>query len=127
MAGMSPEDRIGGLERQIETVRGQAQLRKDLQDVEVFVRKLQRRQVEEGPGFSTYTSACTSACFSSAACLCPGGSLTGATQDPEVAGVFATLHRRGIEVLGEEGFMDAIIAKAREVGQPPISPFVLDK
>jgi hypothetical protein len=118
------EARLAEVETQL---RDQTQLRSELQQVELFVRKLQARAKDEagekGAGFSTYTSLCTSACFSSAACLCPGGSLTAATQDPEVAGVFATLHRRGVETLGEEGFMEAIIAKAKGQRGKLASPF----
>jgi hypothetical protein len=111
-------DRLSALERSVEFGRSDAELRKGLQDVEVFVRKIQEHPLgaaarkKKGASFSTYTSACTSACFSSAACMCPSNSLAAAAQDPEVAGVFATLHKRGIEVLGEDAFMEAIIKEA---------------
>lgn len=117
--------RLARLENQAEASRAQIRLRAELQQVEVFVRRLEARAAPAGgAAFSTWTSACTSACFSSAACLSSRGVLAAAAQDPEMAGVFATLHRRGVETLGEEGFMDAIIAKAQEQPGPVLTPFI---
>jgi hypothetical protein len=112
----SQEDRLRDLERQMDAVREQTQVRRAVADVELFVRKLERKVAAEGgdtttAGVSTLSSLCTSACFSSASTIAPRLSQVVAN-DPEVAGAFATLHRRGIEVLGEEGLMDAIIEQA---------------
>jgi hypothetical protein len=106
---------IRGLEAELIAVRNQSETLKQLRNVELFVRKLNAKAGGRAAGLSTYSSACTSACFSSASTICAKGAITVAAKDPEIAEVFATLHRRGIETLGEEGFMDAMLAEAKKV------------
>ncbi len=99
---------------------------RELQQAELLVRKLKKRAgTNAETGVSTYSSLCTSACFSSASTLCASGSLAAAQSDPEMAQVFATLHRRGVEVLGEEGLMDEMLAQA--IKHKPINIFDLAK
>lgn len=106
---MAPPEDLSA-KKQIET-------QKQLQHIEVFVRKLQAKAGggSGAAGISTWSSACTSACFSSASTLCAKGVIKLPALDPELADVFATLHRRGIETLGEQGFMDAILNEAKKV------------
>jgi len=106
---------IRGLEAELLAVRQQAATHKELERVEVFVRKLRSKAGSGGAAVSTWSSACTSACFSSASTVCAKGVLTHPALDPEMAGVFATLHRRGVEALGEEGFMDAMLKQSKKV------------
>lgn len=96
---------------------------RDLQNVEIFVRKLQAQAGRGAAGVSTYSSLCTSACFSSASTICASGALAAASSDPELAQVFATLHKRGIEVLGEDGLMEAMIDQSK--ANKPINVFEL--
>jgi len=98
-------------------------VQRELQEAEVFVRKLHKKAGGDAAdtGLSTVSSACTSACFSSASTLCAQGSPSAAAKDPELAQVFATLHRRGVEVLGEEAFMGEVLKRAE--ARDPVNVF----
>jgi hypothetical protein len=109
----APEATIRELELQLGLIRREPTTREQLQDVELFVRKLESKVGESTAGISSLSSFCTSACFSSASSVCPNGPPAASATDPETAAVFATLHRRGVEVLGEEGLMDAIIMRSK--------------
>lgn len=66
-------------------------------------------------GISTFSSACTSACFSSASTICGGiSTLRAAEANPEMAKTLASLHEQGVKVLGEEGMAKAIVAQAKK-------------
>jgi hypothetical protein len=66
-------------------------------------------------GISTFSSACTSACFSSASTICGGiSNLKAAEVNPEMAKTIASLHEQGVRVLGEEGLAKAIAAQAKK-------------
>ena len=49
--------------------------------------------------------------------------LSASVSDPDVAQAFATLHRRGVEVLGEEGLLNEMIKQAK--ANKPVSIFTL--
>jgi hypothetical protein len=120
---------IKALETDVLALRRDIALRKEVQGVELFVRKLQKKGGGSGggAGVSTLSSACTSACFSSASTICAKGVTTVLSQDPEMAQVFATLHRRGIDTLGEDGFMDAVLAEAKQAKAIDIVALAADR
>jgi hypothetical protein len=97
---------------------------RDLQNIEVFIRKLQAK-AGRGAAVSTYSSACCSACFSSASTVCASGVLAAGAMHPEVAEVFGTLHKLGVSVMGEDGLMEAMIEHAKN--NPPINIFEIAK
>ncbi len=59
------------------------------------------------------SSACTSVCFSSVSSISVDTNAL-ATHDPELAEVFGTLNQKAVEVLGDEGTVDALIERAKE-------------
>jgi hypothetical protein len=86
-----------------------------LQEIDVFVQKLNVKAAPtSAKPISTGSSACTSACFSSASTVCAENTVEMSKRDPESARALAVLYKRGIEAVGEARFMDQIIERAKE-------------
>jgi hypothetical protein len=118
MASDPAQDRIAQLEAEIAQLRQRADLNDGLRQLNLTVEKARSKAAgdEEALGFaaSTWSTACCLATVSSASsyCVVQEGDFSLATADPEMAQAFVTLHRRAVEVMGEEGAVNALIEQA---------------
>jgi hypothetical protein len=90
-----------------------------MSEIELAVEKVRRAAADDddddddGPGASTLSSACTSATFSSASTLCASDLTAVEARNPDLAEVFVTLYEQGVEVLGADGMVDAMVAQSQ--------------
>jgi hypothetical protein len=116
--------RIAELEAEIAELRLRQDVADGMRSLNLTVEKARSRN--EGPleaAASTWSTACCIATFSSASSYCVAQEV--AESDPELAQAFVILHRRAVEVMGDDGAADALIEQANnhEVVQvrPPAS------
>jgi hypothetical protein len=109
----SAESRIAELEAEIAQLRGSQDVSEGMRSLNLTVQKANDRMGGElGLAASTWSSFCCVATVSSASSYCVAQDVE--TTDPELAQAFVTLHRRAIEVMGEDGTIDALIEQANK-------------
>ena len=109
----SAESRIAELEAEIAQLRRNEEVRNGMRSLNLTVEKA-RDRMGGGLGLaaSTWSSFCCVATVSSASSYCVVQDIE--TTDPQLAEAFVTLHRRAIEVMGEDGTIDALIEQANK-------------
>ena len=111
---MAPEDsseaRIAELEAEIAQLRRTETVREGMRQLNLTVEKARDRGGEASLAASTWSSFCCVATVSSASSYCVAQEME--TVDPELAEAFVTLHRRAVEVMGEDGTVEALLEQA---------------
>jgi hypothetical protein len=112
---MSAEARIAFLEAEVARLRKAEDLRRKIHQIELTVEKVREKDpsaVTAARKSVCLSSACTSVCFSSVSSIRVNVADM-ATHDPELAEVFGILQEKATQVLGAEGTVDALIARAK--------------
>jgi hypothetical protein len=111
----STEARIAELEAEIAQLRRSEDLRTGMRSLNLTVEKANEKMGAVHAAASTWSTACCIATFSSASTWCVAQGIE--NSDPELAEAFVLLHRRAVEVMGEDGTVDALIEQGanREV------------
>lgn len=93
------------------------ELRRDLSELEIFIRKLDEGKEAVGAApqncISTWSTFCSVGCASSATTFCLKDVSEIAEREPELAKAFTQLHKGAVEAVGEEKLLDAFITQAR--------------
>lgn len=110
MASESVESRIAELEAEIAQLRRTEVVREGMRSLNLTVEKARDRGGANFAAASTWSSFCCVATVSSASSYCVAQEMESA--DPVMAEAFVLLHRRAVEVMGEEGTVDALIEQA---------------
>jgi len=109
----SAESRIAELEAEIAQLRRGKDVSEGMRSLNLTVQKVRDRMGGDlGLAASTWSSFCCVATVSSASSYCVAQDVD--TVDPELAQAFVTLHQRAIEVMGEDGTVDALIDQANK-------------
>lgn len=109
----SAESRIAELEAEIAQLRRGKDVSEGMRSLNLTVQKVRDRMGGDlGLAASTWSSFCCVATVSSASSYCVAQDVD--TVDPELAQAFVTLHQRAIEVMGEDGTIDALIDQANK-------------
>jgi hypothetical protein len=109
----SAESRIAELEAEIAQLRRGQDVSAGMRSLNLTVQKAREKMGEPGDlglAASTWSSFCCVATVSSASSYCVAQDVEAV--DPELAAAFVTLHQRAVEVMGEDGAVDAIIDQA---------------
>lgn len=109
---MSPESRIAALEAEVARLRKTEEVREGTRQLSLTVQKA--RKASGDVSASTLSSACTSVCFSSVSTIDVNVNEGIVAEDPELASAFSILHKRAVEVLGEQGAVDAVIEESKK-------------
>jgi hypothetical protein len=112
MAPDSVESRIAELEAEIAQLRRTQDVQEGMRSLNLTVEKVRERGGEENLAASTWSSACCVATVSSASSYCVAEEIE--ATDLELAEAFVILHRRAVEVMGEDGTVDALIEQANK-------------
>ena len=111
MAPDSVESRIAELEAEIAHLRRSQDLQEGMRNLNLTVEKVRGRGGEASLAASTWSTACCIATVSSASSYCVAEDVD--ATDPELAEAFVILHRRAVEVMGEDGTVEALIDQAK--------------
>lgn len=114
MADEVAEARIAELEAEIARLRGSQNtpdVAEGMQSLNLTVERARAGNEEVlAAAASTWSSFCCAATVSSASSYCVAQEM--AVADPEVAQAFVILHKRAVEVMGEDGVVQALIEQA---------------
>ena len=106
----SSEARIAELEAEIAQLRRTETVREGMRQLNLTVEKARDMGGEASLAASTWSSFCCVATVSSASSYCVAQEVE--TVDLELAEAFVTLHRRAVEVMGEDGTVEALLEQA---------------
>jgi hypothetical protein len=112
----SGKERISELEAEVARLRGVPDLKEGMRNLSITVEKARKQSVDGGDvlaaAASTWSSFCCAATVSSASSYCVAQEVV--ESDPQMAAAFVILHQRAIEVMGEQGTIDALIKQAAD-------------